>query len=77
MCTDSTAVGAVAAGASSHLPGSETLQTIRYKEASTCRGFFAAIQLVFNIHQPGHGNALSVSGWPVLVDFAEMKATIE
>jgi enoyl-CoA hydratase/carnithine racemase len=31
------------------------------------QGFYAAIQSVFEIHQNGHGNALSVSGYPVLV----------
>ena len=40
------------------------------------QGFYAAIQSVFDIHQTGHGNALSVSGYPVLVDLAEMKAAI-
>jgi len=41
------------------------------------QGFYAAIQSVFDIHQTGHGNALSVSGWPVLVDIEEMKANIK
>ena len=41
------------------------------------QGFYAAIQSVFDIHQTGHGNALSVSGYPVLVDLTQMKATIE
>ena len=41
------------------------------------RGFYAAIQSVFDIHQTGHGNALSVSGWPVLVNLDEMKANIK
>ncbi len=40
------------------------------------QGFYAAIQSVFDIHQTGHGNALSVSGYPVLVDLAEMKTAI-
>ncbi len=31
------------------------------------QGFYAAIQSVFEIHQNGHGNALSVSGYPVMV----------
>ncbi|MGC4963186.1 enoyl-CoA hydratase [Gordonia sp. DT218] len=37
------------------------------------QGFYAAIQSVFDIHQTGHGNALSVSGFPVLVHLDEMK----
>ena len=30
------------------------------------QGFYAAVQSVFDIHHTGHGNALSVSGYPVL-----------
>ena len=41
------------------------------------QGFYAAIQSVFDIHQTGHGNALSVSGWPVLVNLDEMMANIQ
>jgi enoyl-CoA hydratase/carnithine racemase len=37
------------------------------------QGFYAAIQSVFDIHQTGHGNALSVGGYPVLTRLAEMK----
>ncbi|MFC4376226.1 enoyl-CoA hydratase [Nocardia halotolerans] len=41
------------------------------------QGFYAAIQSVFDIHQTGHGNALSVNGYPVLVGLDEMKNKIE
>jgi hypothetical protein len=41
------------------------------------QGFYAAIQSVFDIHQTGHGNALSVSGWPVLVNLDQMKTAIK
>ncbi|MBA4023715.1 MAG: enoyl-CoA hydratase [Gordonia sp.] len=41
------------------------------------QGFYAAIQSVFDIHQTGHGNALSVSGYPVLARFDEMKSKIK
>lgn len=37
------------------------------------QGFHAAIQSVFDIHQTGHGNALSVSGNPVLTQLDGMK----
>lgn len=37
------------------------------------QGFYAAVQSVFDIHQTGHGNALSVSGYPILVKLDEMK----
>jgi enoyl-CoA hydratase len=30
------------------------------------QGFYAAVQSVFDIHHTGHGNALSVGGYPVL-----------
>jgi enoyl-CoA hydratase/carnithine racemase len=38
------------------------------------QGFYAAIQSVFDIHQTGHGNALSITGYPVLARLEEMKA---
>jgi enoyl-CoA hydratase/carnithine racemase len=37
------------------------------------QGFYAAIQSVFDIHQTGHGNALSDSGFPVLMRLEGMK----
>jgi enoyl-CoA hydratase/carnithine racemase len=37
------------------------------------QGFYAAIQSVFDIHQTGHGNALSVSGYPILTGLDQMK----
>jgi enoyl-CoA hydratase len=37
------------------------------------QGFYAAIQSVFDIHQTGHGNALSVSGNAVLTQLDGMK----
>ena len=41
------------------------------------QGFYAAIQTVFDIHQTGHGNALSVTGYPVLAKLDEMKAKLQ
>jgi enoyl-CoA hydratase/carnithine racemase len=41
------------------------------------QGFYAAIQSVFDIHQTGHGNAISVGGYPVLVDLAQMKSAMK
>ena len=40
------------------------------------QGFYAAIQSVFDIHQTGHGNAISVSGYPVLTRLEGMKEKI-
>jgi enoyl-CoA hydratase len=40
------------------------------------QGFYAAIQSVFDIHQTGHGNALSVSGLPILMLLDEMKTNL-
>ncbi|MFZ2177551.1 MAG: enoyl-CoA hydratase [Rhodococcus sp. (in: high G+C Gram-positive bacteria)] len=41
------------------------------------QGFYAAIQSVFDVHQTGHGNALSVGGYPILVNLDDMKERIE
>ena len=41
------------------------------------QGFYAAVQSVFDIHETGHGNALSVSGYPVLTRLEEMKGHIK
>ena len=43
------------------------------------QGFYAAIQSVFDIHQTGHGNALSATGYPILTRtaLAEMKEHIK
>ncbi len=40
------------------------------------QGFYAAIQSVFDIHQTGHGNALSVNGYPILMKLEEMKKNL-
>ena len=41
------------------------------------QGFYAAIQSVFDIHQTGHGNALSVGGQAVLVQLEGMKERLK
>ena len=41
------------------------------------QGFYAAIQSVFDIHQTGHGNALTVGGYPVLTRLDQMKEHIK
>jgi enoyl-CoA hydratase len=41
------------------------------------QGFYAAIQSVFDVHQTGHGNALSVNGFPILVRLDDMKANMQ
>ena len=41
------------------------------------QGFYAAVQSVFDIHETGHGNALSVSGYPVLTRLDGMKEHIK
>jgi enoyl-CoA hydratase len=40
------------------------------------QGFYAAIQSVFDIHQTGHGHAISESGVPILMMLDGMKAEI-
>ena len=37
------------------------------------QGFYSALQSVFDIHQTGHGNALSVGGYPILTGLTQMK----
>ena len=41
------------------------------------QGFYTALQSAFDIHQTGHGNALVVNGYPILVDLDQMKASIK
>ncbi|WLW57998.1 enoyl-CoA hydratase [Streptomyces sp. YU58] len=41
------------------------------------QGFYAALQSVFDIHQTGHGNALSVDGFPILTRLDEMKQRLK
>jgi enoyl-CoA hydratase/carnithine racemase len=40
------------------------------------QGFYAAVQSVFDIHQTGHGHALSESGLPILMLLDGMKAEL-
>jgi enoyl-CoA hydratase/carnithine racemase len=40
-------------------------------------GYTAALQSVFDIHAVGHGNAISVSGYPILMHLDEMKQNIK
>jgi enoyl-CoA hydratase/carnithine racemase len=40
------------------------------------QGFYAAVQSVFEVHQNGHGHALSESGLPILVTLDQMKGEI-
>ncbi|MEQ8841857.1 MAG: enoyl-CoA hydratase [Acidimicrobiales bacterium] len=37
------------------------------------QGFYTALQSGFDMHTVGHGNALSVNGYPVLMNLSEMK----
>lgn len=41
------------------------------------QGFYAAVQSVFDVHQTGHGHALSVAGYPILMGLDDMKTEIE
>lgn len=40
------------------------------------QGFYSAVQAVFDIHSTGHGHAMSVSGYPILVDLEQMKQNV-
>ena len=39
---------------------------VRHWCTASIQGFYSALQSVFDIHQTGHGNALSVGGYPIL-----------
>jgi enoyl-CoA hydratase/carnithine racemase len=41
------------------------------------QGFYSALQSAFDIHQTGHGNALSVGGYPILTRLDEMKQHVK
>lgn len=41
------------------------------------QGYYAALQSAFDIHHTGHGNAISVSGTPMLTDLAGMKSKLK
>ena len=41
------------------------------------QGYYAALQSVFDIHQTGHGNAISHTGYPILADLSTMKTEIK
>ena len=41
------------------------------------QGFYAAVQSVFDIHQTGHGHALSATGYPVLLRKDGMKEKLK
>jgi enoyl-CoA hydratase/carnithine racemase len=40
------------------------------------QGFYAAIQSIFDVHQTGHGHALSESGLPILMLLDDMKEEV-
>jgi enoyl-CoA hydratase/carnithine racemase len=40
------------------------------------QGYYAALQAVFDIHHTGHGNAISISGVPVLAGLDDMKSEL-
>ena len=41
------------------------------------QGFYAALQSVFDIHHTGHGNALVINGYPILLDLDQMKESMK
>ncbi|MDH3753250.1 MAG: enoyl-CoA hydratase [Acidimicrobiia bacterium] len=41
------------------------------------QGYFSALQSVFDIHSVGHGNAISVGGYPVLMKLDELKENLK
>lgn len=41
------------------------------------QGYYAALQSVFDIHHTGHGNAISITGQPILMGLADMKSGLK
>ena len=41
------------------------------------QGYYSALQSVFDIHHTGHGNAISISGYPILSDLSTMKSELK
>ena len=41
------------------------------------QGYYAALQAVFDTHHTGHGNAMSETGMPILMQLDEMKANLK
>ena len=39
------------------------------------QGFYSALQSVFDIHQTGHGDAMTVGDYPILINLDQMKDT--
>lgn len=40
------------------------------------QGYYSALQSVFDVHATGHGNAITVGGYPILMQLDEMKKNI-
>lgn len=63
-----------------HIAGQDAFALRMAKRAvnqtSDIQGFTNAVQAVFDAHSLGHGNALSISGWPVLVGLDGMKSAV-
>lgn len=41
------------------------------------QGYYSALQSVFDIHHTGHGNAITVGGYPILMQLDDMKKNIK
>jgi enoyl-CoA hydratase len=41
------------------------------------QGYYAALQAAFDIHHTGHGNAISISGYPILAGLDQMKRELD
>ena len=41
------------------------------------QGYYAALQAAFDIHQTGHGNAISHTGYPILAGLSTMKTELK
>jgi len=71
-----TATRALAAGIAEKDPFALRQAKRAVNQTLDIQGFYAAIQSVFDIHQTGHGNALSVSGLPIMMLLDGMKEQV-
>lgn len=70
------AAAALAAQIAKHNPFALAQAKRAVNQTLDVQGYYAALQSVFDIHHTGHGNAISITGYPILVGLSEMKAEL-
>ena len=70
------AAAALAAQIAKHNPFALAQAKRAVNQTLDVQGYYAALQSAFDIHHTGHGNAISITGYPILVGLSEMKAEL-